>query len=131
MRFIGLIMMLISATVCAAESPFERWQWQHRIIIISQSQPDILKQLQANRRDIEERDIVWFYNGEETIVTNLAGPFEKAQADSVRRYANEMSEMAILIGKDGGIKARQQQWDLNTLLAQIDRMPMRRAEKQR
>ncbi|WP_137166755.1 DUF4174 domain-containing protein [Salinimonas lutimaris] len=130
MRYVGFILLLVSAAVSAAQAPFERWQWQYRIIVIGESQPEILAQLQANREAIEERDIVWFYYDKETVMTNLPGSFEQKQADSVRRYASNMNALAILIGKDGGIKSRQQQWDLDTLLAQVDRMPMRRAEQQ-
>lgn len=129
MRYVGFILLLLSAAVSAVQPPFERWQWQYRIIVIGESQPEILAQLQANREAIKERDIIWFYYDEKTVVTNVPGSFEQKQADQVRRYATNMDDLAILIGKDGGIKSRQQQWDLDILLAQIDRMPMRRAEQ--
>lgn len=129
MRYVGFILLLLSAAVSAAQPPFERWQWQYRIIVIGESQPEILAQLQANREAIKERDIIWFYYDEKTVVTNLPGSFEQKQTNQILQYFSKMDDLAILIGKDGGIKSRQQHWDLDILLAQIDRMPMRRAEQ--
>ncbi len=75
------------------------------------------------------RDAVWFVLGPDT--------FESSQGTAIRRrtdFAGLRSGSgleAILIGKDGGVKARQaEELDIAAFFDAIDQMPMRQREMQ-
>ena len=75
--------------------------------------------------------MVWFVLGEQTLHTNYEGKLEdqlrQALMDSY--FTPVPSETAVrLIGKDGSLKSRSSDLDLEATFGLIDQMPMRRAE---
>ena len=78
---------------------------------------------------IDERDIVWFVVTGETVDSNLAEmTADMAQSVRDKLTADANGASVILIGKDGGVKDRSRELDLDDIFSRIDRMPMRRRE---
>ncbi|SFR42066.1 protein of unknown function [Marinobacter daqiaonensis] len=101
-------------------------QWQNRIILVGnpESKGEAIEALNRFRDGIEERDIAWFVVDEESVESNING-LTAALSESVRARLNEGQTEVILIGKDGGVKDRGRQLDMDHLFSLIDSMPMR------
>jgi hypothetical protein len=132
--WVAAVWLLAGAGIAAA-SPLDALQWRHRVVLLfAPSADDPL--LRAAREELaraaceaRERDIV--------VVEAVAG--EPLRIDG--KPAGDAGELrgrygipnerfaALLIGKDGGVKRRDDSApDLAGLFAQIDAMPMRRQE---
>ena len=104
-------------------------RWKNRIILIfSENRESDLAMLHDAKEDISDRDTLWFIvNGNETL-TNYSGTLTDSFSQNTReRYLNADGNV-LLIGKDGGVKARGSELSLNGLFQRIDGMPMRRNE---
>ncbi len=117
--------------------PLETYHGVNRLIVISlpegSSAEKLTKTLAMNRRQIEERDlkIIDVSEGRHRVATALR--LSHGQTHAIRRQlglgAGEARQVFILIGKDGGEKARCHGiLDLEKWFVLIDGMPMRRAE---
>jgi hypothetical protein len=117
--------------------PLDAYQDLHRIIVVSlphgSSAEKITNILAPRRTEIEERDlkIIDVSEGQHRI-TNALRPAPE-QINAIRKQldlkAGETQATFILIGKDGGEKARSLgTLNLEKWFALIDGMPMRRAE---
>jgi hypothetical protein len=102
--------------------------WKHRVILVKASETtrDVAAVLRAADARLAERDVVWFVLDGERVESNFAQPV----SDALRRHLHERFARAegarvLLLGKDGGVKAREKALDLDRLLALIDSMPMR------
>lgn len=105
-------------------------QWKHRLILVREEGTSAHEDLRRHRDQIEERHIVWFHlggNGDE-LATNYAGKLHDSLRDELDRLLGNADQCAILIGKDGGIKSRDDALDLVDYFRQIDSMPMRQRE---
>lgn len=103
-------------------------RWQHRIILISSSgkfKSDALAEFSRLKDEIEDRDLVWFYFFSDHIETNYMHDLAKDFVANIKNQYLKTNHSAILIGKDGGVKLRQNALDLKQILALIDTMPMR------
>jgi len=120
--------------------PLAQYRWTHRLIVIDvpdtaagRSALEKLRvALEASKADVLERDLLFVSVGD---VPADADPSIPALAPSQRVAIRGRIDLhggeaeLVLIGKDGGVKARQSgAFDLPRLLAIIDTMPMRRAE---
>ena len=110
-------------------------KWQHRIIIVYTQAPDqyaaVLRQFQDAQAQIDERDIVWFIDTGDNILSNAEKPLAPDFSQSLRPYDNRRAKepfAAVLLGKDGGVKQRQSTLNLSSFMALIDTMPMRQWE---
>jgi hypothetical protein len=117
--------------------PLDAYRGVNRLIVISlpegSSAEKLTKNLAMNRRKIEERDlrIIDVSEGQHRVATALR--LSPGQTKAIRKQLNlgvgETRPVFILIGKDGGEKARcHDAVDLEKWFALIDAMPMRRAE---
>lgn len=101
-------------------------QWQHRLLVIrvggALTQATARRALDAAQAATGERHLVWFITDGAAVQSNLG----RAVAPSA--LAAYPTPGVVLIGKDGGVKRRQQALDLPAVFARIDRMPMRQAE---
>jgi Domain of unknown function (DUF4174) len=125
---------LASATGPAAAIP--AYQWKKRaLVIFSPSASDarlsrIKVMIGGNRTALLDRDlaVVYVVGGE---LSHDLGPPPGMNAGAVRTLyrASEGAFRVLLIGKDGGIKMDSSvPMSASDLMAEIDRMPMRRDE---
>jgi hypothetical protein len=127
-----------TAGLCAAEAdPLEDYRWEKRVLLIfadSDKEPEIRsldESLEASACAIADRDLI--------IGRILASGDSSLEGASISREAGLMlmdrhqvtpgSFAVLLVGKDGGLKARYDTVpDLTRVFALIDGMPMRRME---
>ena len=111
--------------------------WKYRVILVYAHEPyrsSALANLNEFAAQIEERDIAWFVLGDDELHTNLEGELAGMLREQIvdRYFTPVPTETAVLlIGKDGTVKSRSSDLDLEATFGLIDRMPMRKAEMQR
>jgi len=130
-------MMTVNVNAQASkEKPasLEDFHWKYRVILIFAREPymsNALSNLSELEKEIEERDIAWFVLDENTLHTNYGGKLEdQLREELMDSYFTPVpDETAVrLIGKDGTLKSRSIDLNLEATFGLIDRMPMRRAE---
>jgi len=133
-------MMTVNVKAQASEeklADLENLRWKYRVILIFAREPymsNALNNLAELKAEIEERDIAWFVLGDNTLHTNYDGNLEdKLREELMDSYFTPVpAETAVrLIGKDGSLKSRSSDLDLEATFGLIDRMPMRREEMRR
>jgi hypothetical protein len=105
-------------------------QWQNRIIVVNEvaDVEAVLPLFEKNAAGVTDRDLIWLvFNGNETL-TNYSGALSPELINNTLETYRIKPGQVILIGKDGGVKNRLDQVDLEALFANIDAMPMRRNE---
>ena len=107
------------------------FRWQYRILLINEPQdPEaLLDLLSANAAAFEGRRLLWFVLRGGAVQTNYADALGSDLPTNALSQLGAGPNEALLIGLDGGVKARGSQLDLAALYALIDAMPMRRAEQ--
>lgn len=109
----------------------DQWQWENRVVLVSLEGPadDVLEEIDRHAAEIADRDIVWVVFDKDQVNTNFVQGIEPEAAEVLRRrfFAPE-EKGAVLIGKDGGVKARQGALDWEGWFELIDQMPMRQSE---
>jgi hypothetical protein len=128
----SLLFLLVAFPLHSKPQPLEPFEWEHRLILIRgtvDGRSGIKNSLMERRAAIEERHILWFLFAGDLVETNFDGslPGDFAAKIDQAGYWQD-AETVLLIGKDGGVKARQATLDLEALFRDIDSMPMRRAE---
>ena len=114
------------STCMAAElSSLDELEWQHRIIIVKHQTADVETLFSNHEDQIKDRDIVWFFLADGLVETNYEGSISKQLLLKLERMTFAYKTQTILIGKDGTIKAKQNELSLDKLFALIDTMPMR------
>lgn len=125
------------ATAQAAGNPLiaERWQTRPLILVAPTANDPQVTQLRAelaqpaNREAFVEREMVLY-----TVVGGAGSrndrPLRPQQTQALLKaldaHAGQPATL-YLVGKDGGVKVREEQgWSLKALFGTIDRMPMRR-----
>ncbi len=129
---IGLFSALIGSAGNAAAASLSDLQWQYRVIVVfapTDTQAGEFRDTLDNTTGIAERDIAWF------VLSPSDGTFsnieQRLSRDELLKLHENDGIEAVLIGKDGGIKARQSDdFDINAFFGEIDQMPMRRNEMQ-
>ena len=133
---LACLMSLNSNAQASEEKPvgLDDLRWKHRVILIfagESSMSNALNNLDEFEAEIDERDIAWFVLGNNTLRTNYDGKVDDHLRESLmdEYFTPVPAETAVLlIGKDGTLKARSSDLDLEATFGLIDRMPMRRAE---
>lgn len=107
-------------------------RWQYRVLLIFDHAADTkqLDRLEKAAPAILERDMAWFLLDGDRLHSNYPGQLSR---DFRRRLRERYDEGAavVLIGKDGGVKMRDDTLDLTVVFARIDSMPMRLQEMRR
>ena len=115
----------------------EDLRWKYRVILVFAREPYIsnaLQNLDEFKAEIQERDIAWFVLDENALHTNYDGKLEDQLREKLMDsyFTPVPVETAVrLIGKDGTLKSRSSDLNLEATFGLIDRMPMRRAEMRR
>lgn len=132
-RFVFLLTATIMPMLAADSAQWQELRWNYRVfVLLAPTDRDefaqlALEQLKALEDELNQRDafIILAYGSEAS---------QKPLAAEARRRLQATPETTalILIGKDGGVKARQtEKSDVQALLDLIDTMPMRQAEIRR
>ena len=112
-------------------------RWVNRVILVFAPEPSAsvaLSNLTDFAAPIDDRDIIWFMLGSDALQTNYDGPLDENLRDIMleKHFTPEPSETAVLlIGKDGLVKSRSSDLDIEATFGLIDQMPMRRQEIRR
>ena len=115
----------------------KKHQWKNRLILILVKQPanDVLKKqvksFRAAKAGMNERKLMVYQITPEKYGVGFKESINWQRSDELfKTYKREKSDFEIiLIGLDGGIKLRQNEFlSTDDLFALIDGMPMRRAE---
>jgi hypothetical protein len=127
---------MIASPSFAETDPLQPFHWKHRIILVSTDSDkagETIADLKGAQAAIEERHIIWFVFSGQSLATNNRGPLpENFRTEVVQRYFGINDDTPVrLIGKDGGVKEKASDLNLQGLFARIDAMPMRRAEMRR
>ena len=119
----------------ANESSLEPYEWKNRLIIYAatdESYDEVQKEIKANLEAIEDRNLLFFRLGETSELPfheNLSDEEQSSISEQFGIDPDEASTVFVLVGKDGGEKARQEEkLDLKDFFALIDTMPMRKRE---
>ena len=133
-------MVIMMGSVSAMDEKLanlESLRWKNRVILVYASQASSAENAANNLAELAEgvadRDISWFVIQGEKLVTNHAGNVDKSLREQLlETYFNPVpaSTEVILIGKDGGVKSRSGDLDLEATFNLIDQMPMRIQEMQ-
>lgn len=125
------------------DDPLSEFRWENRILLISAPLDTLTgEELQALRKvltteakPLRERDLIVIDLSQRPLNLPNAKRLSQAKSDLLSRklkLSEATGPVYLLLGKDGGEKARQSpQLDLAKLFALIDTMPMRRAEMKR
>ncbi|MDR6679685.1 DUF4174 domain-containing protein [Pseudomonas oryzihabitans] len=127
----------LAATAQAADNPLdaERWKTRPLILVAPTANDPQVTQLRAelaqpaNREAFAEREMVLY-----TVVGDAGSRNDRPlRPEQTRALLQALDARAgqpatlYLVGKDGGVKVREEQgWSLKALFGRIDRMPMRR-----
>jgi hypothetical protein len=124
----------------AAAEPLDAYRWKNRLIIASvptgEARDQLTTSLAAHRAEIDERDLKVIDVSSASARIPGTVRFDPQQTTALRERlklsARETDAVFILIGKDGGEKARQRgTLKLASWFTLIDAMPMRREEIRR
>ncbi|GMG87643.1 DUF4174 domain-containing protein [Biformimicrobium ophioploci] len=126
---LSLIAMLAYAPLSHCAERLSDYQWQHRLLLIraAGNEQPIRAALDANRDAIIERDLVWFLVGPDGIEGSASDTLGAGLLADILRTLGDTGGV-VLIGKDGQVKARYPQLDLEAVFSRIDSMPMRKRE---
>ena len=131
MKFlVSFILLIVPFGSLAADnfrlSDLDELRWKNRVILIFSDDVDRLKkQLEESSDEIMDRDIIWFIVSNSRIITNYHGSFSEDFISKIKKEHLIIDNNVVLIGKDGGIKARDSHLNLTELFQKIDSMPMR------
>lgn len=137
MRFFGIFVvyfLLLSSSKIQAQDLIS-YQWKNRIILLKDADIDSdwlqgqLKRLQSSSKELLEREVVLFLLSD-SFVYDERRTKTALQADSlISKYGLSSFAGLVLIGKDGGIKLKEE-FIVNpsVIIELIDSMPMRMAE---
>lgn len=134
MKMFTFVMAIFMINNVSAESSslehIRELVWENRIILLQSTTDDqrneaILKQY---NEQIIDRDIIWFIVNDRGVVTNYDGSVSSDFITKVKSDYPINRDKVLLIGKDGGIKARNRSLDIEYLFTKIDGMSMRQQE---
>lgn len=140
MKYAAILLACMMSINVSAQAPQEKpaslqdLRWKYRVILVFAREPyrsNALQNLDEFKAEIEERDIAWFVLDDNSLHTNYDGKLDdQLRKELMNSYFTPIpAETAVrLIGKDGTLKSRSVDLDLEATFGLIDQMPMRRAE---
>jgi hypothetical protein len=139
MRFTALCLLaltLFQSLEVMAQKHLRDYQWKQRILLLIAPDPEMAalnsqaELIRLNKTAFEERDVLIFVVSPEVVVG-----LDRATSslDALAVYKDTGTKLTysgvVLIGKDGGVKLRNDHWVApQKIFDLIDGMPMRRAE---
>lgn len=127
---LSLFSALVGTSAIASAATLSDLQWSHRVVVVFAPTDTLAGEFRDTLQaatGVRSRDIAWF------VLAPSGETFSNVETRISRRELLNLHENggieAVLIGKDGGLKARQtEDFDLDALFGEIDQMPMRRNE---
>jgi len=146
LALLGAVMLSNPLSAREDPDPLSAYRWKHRLLVVYMSDTEsgraalqtFRASLDDRMEDVLDRDLLILPVGDLPQPGDArqpevdVGALERSHVR--RRFGLQGPEVQLLlIGKDGGMKARQSgaMLDLEGLFELIDTMPMRRAEMQR
>jgi len=129
--------VFFSSLSTSPANPLSGYRWKNRVIVLSidpAQAKGVGAALKGNKAGLLDRDLVVInVSAHPKDISQTVRPSAEAIRDLRRRLAiPETGNTFVLIGKDGGVKARQtDSLNLGRLFSLIDAMPMRREEMRR
>ena len=133
-----LLTLMFSGITTNSSETLDDLRWKNRIVLVSQGEDPIqfsrqMKELVTNEESLIDRHMLIFkVEGDQLIE---AGNDAKIEIDSRTAKKYQLREgvfEVILIGKDGGVKLRENSFvEQEKIFALIDTMPMRQVEMRR
>ena len=130
-------LIFLSFFSSATASDLSAYRWKQRILLVS-TRPEqaggVAATLKRERPGLLDRDLIVIdLSTHRKRIPNTIRPTAESIDDLRQRYSmSGQDNQFILLGKDGGVKARQSETlDLNRFFTQIDAMPMRQEEMRR
>jgi len=130
-------MILLSSLSTASAADLSTYRWKHRLIVIStlpEQAATVAASLKQERAGILDRDLVIIdLSLHRKRIAHTVRPAEESIEPLRKRFSlSAQTAQFVLIGKDGGVKARQAgTLDLQRYFTLIDAMPMRQEEMRR
>lgn len=131
----SMVLVILVLPVLYAMNPLASHQWKNRLLVVTLEPSDTGKLpalLEEFSEEIKERDLRLFPVG-----FSLTHPSVEKMTEEETLWLTTHLRLRpgttelLLLGKDGQIKERIDRIDLPLIFSQIDRMPMRRAERER
>lgn len=133
------IFLAIMLPLILSANPLQDLQWKRRVLVVEvtddeEYRHEVLTELRKSLAELKDREmvVIELSKGEPKLPLSLR--LIENERVMVRNYVELGKKEAgrfVLLGKDGGVKARQDRLDLGQLFALIDQMPMRRVEMKR
>ncbi|WP_025564588.1 DUF4174 domain-containing protein [Psychromonas sp. SP041] len=130
-----IISFLLSTVVYTGQEELRninQLRWENRIILIYSAGKDNdieNKGLFIKYKDqINERDLIWFIIKESEVMTNYSNKLSNEFLSNIKNRFPIEGDKVLLIGKDGDIKAKGAELNLNFIFREVDSMPMRQQE---
>lgn len=130
-----IVILLLMGIIVSDIITLEDLRWKNRVLLVfpplDEEFPLVWEMTDSLLAKIEERDLIYFVFGD-SLITNTDFSFDESYEENLKaRYALGSKNICwVLLGKDGGLKLRQEgsnpDWEL--LFATIDAMPMRQKE---
>ena len=138
MKYITLLIgMFLSCVVSSDERKLEHISqlvWENRVILIYPGDEVNLKKINYEalfkkfNDEIKERDILWFIIKGKEVLTNYPNTLSNDFIVNTKSKFQIEKYKILLIGKDGGVKAKGKDLNLEMLFEEVDGMPMRQQE---
>jgi hypothetical protein len=121
----------------ATSMDLKQFQWKHRLLLIfamDENDPPFKKlqdEIIAQKAEVENRDLLVFEFFERGLSRMNTTPLDSVEVHSIRKHYKipQSAFKVILIGKDGGVKLKQDDTvSLEVIFERIDAMPMRKNE---
>lgn len=138
MKYITLLIgIFLSCVVSSDERKLEHISqlvWENRVILIYPGDEVNLKKINYEalfkkfNDEIKERDILWFIIKGKEVLTNYPNTLSNDFIVNTKSKFQIEKYKILLIGKDGGVKAKGKDLNLEMLFEEVDGMPMRQQE---
>ena len=137
LALIPLLLLAAPAGAAQSDANLEQHHWKNRLLLLfaplenHATYQELLQSLDAAEGELADRDMVVFHLFEDKTGYVFGDAIRPESVTTLReRYNPDQGRLTlVLIGKDGGEKARQVgSYDLEALFRRIDEMPMRKRE---
>lgn len=131
MKIFPLLVLLLNPLVAAEK--LDKFQWEKRLLVITERDPAIEKAIRMNALALLERDVVIFVLDDGSSQLDPGPELEIELRKRLKVRENVPEVQVLLLGKDGKTTIRWKAADftMGKMIREIDSMPMRQKEMRR